>query len=221
MKKSWLAMLLAVLFFALVGGSGVWAMPLPIKVNDEIVFNDGPGTNAYIFGVGYGGAYWASSPDTQWGTFMTFCLEADEYLSYNNTFYVGGITTEAQRGGVNTNGGDPLDPFTAWIYTQAINGAYSTDQLDDVQYAIWITEGEIGYLSASAQSFYNQEYAAYLASGWSGLGSVRVLNIVDASGNFAQDVLASVPEPGVALLLGMGLLGIMGLGRSRCIRNGY
>ena len=220
MKKS--LILAAMLLFTMVCYANSYAAPLAIEVGDGIVIQDGPGVRGYIPNLGYGGAFEASSPYSKWDNFLTFCLEADETIAYNQIFYVDGITIEAQKGGVNTDSGDPLEPFTAWIYNQAISGAYGSSLLDDVQNAIWYTEQEILSLNASAKAFYDDQYAAFLSSGWIGLGNVRVLNLVDAFGNFRQDVLASVstsPEPSAAFLLGLGLLVVAAFERKRIIKN--
>lgn len=221
MKRGFLLVAVLSVFVALGMGSNLWAMPLQIQVGDKIVLSDGDGPYAYIPGEGRGGAYTASSPDGSWDNFLTFCLEADESLAFGKPFLIGGITTEAQRGGVNTDAGDPLDPFTAWLYTGVVNGAYSSDLLDDVQYAIWYTEEEIASISGSAKDFYDAQREAFLSSGWTGLGNVRVLNLFDAYGNFRQDVLASVntPEPSAAILLGIGLLAVATFNQKRLIKS--
>lgn len=218
----------ALVFLTMAFGADVIAAPIPINVGDLIKISDASGPNAYI-PEGMGGAYLASSAETpkSWDEFITFCLEADESLTFSGTFVVGGITTEAQRGGVNTDGGDPLSPFTAYLYTQVMNGMFA-DQLDDVQYAIWREEEEISSLSGDLHNpltplgFYAQQYQNFIESGWTGLGNVRVINLTDAAEGFRQDLLVSVkpvPEPATMLLLGTGLIGLAGLGRKKSIKK--
>ena len=130
MNRNLLAWSILFLFlFTLTVGTSVFATPIPINVGDEIILSDGPGPSA-IISAGRGGAYNASSPDNSWDDFITFCLEINERVNFGGTFQVGNITTFADRGGVggqNANGVDELSPFTAYLYTQAVNGAFDDE----------------------------------------------------------------------------------------------
>lgn len=58
----------------------------------------------------------------------TFCVERDEFIGFN-TEYRATIDEIAIGGGNNTNAGDALDPWTAYLYTQ-----FATGQLVNYDY---------------------------------------------------------------------------------------
>lgn len=81
------------------------------------------------------------------------------------------------------------------------------------QRTIWYIENEITSLGTDAQAiaWYIQATTAVGSGAWSGLGDVRVLNLMrkDSAGNFtvkAQDQLyLFVPEPASFMVLAFGL----------------
>jgi hypothetical protein len=179
-------------------------------------------------------------------SFQTFCLEADEYAARPMSIWVSeasvnetngiagayGSGSHAWGGGTNTNNGDNLNPFTAWLYTEFATGnlvdyAYSgtnsyglnrTQTAGALQWLIWTTENESGSPingitpTGNQVNLINDWNILYNASGWTGLGDVRVLQNSNRAGNAAQDFLylSPVPVPG-ALILGFLGLGVAGM----------
>ena len=162
------------------------------------------------------------------GPFSSFCLEKTEKVSVVTVYDVA-IAREALLGGTNNGptgpqGGDALDPMTAYLYKQFRSGtlagydydpsgsrAASAGALQDV---IWYIEDEADKTWTDG-SLQDQFYTAALNSGWTGISNVRVLNLY-AEGHLGegdyhrQDQLTlTVPAPGAAVLgsLGVGLVG--------------
>lgn len=166
-------------------------------------------------------------------SFQSFCVEYSEHVKIGATYdYV--INTGAVNGGLSgqdPSGGDfdPLDPKTAYVYTQFINGTLSgsdgttTYQYDynqgagrnasakALQQAIWKLEGEWSDpLTGEALAYYNTANS----STWTDIGNVRVMNLYASGGTGAkQDQLIMIPTP-IALLMGLPLLGAVGVFRS-------
>jgi len=159
--------------------------------------------------------------------FQSFCVETHEYVWEGGIFDVM-VSTEVIAGGKNTGpigprGGDPLDPLTAWLYTQFRAGTLAAygydytpgsgreDSAGALQKAIWYSEEEIDTLpSGVATTFYNVAFAANPQD----IGNVRVLNMytqghVDDKDYLKQDQLVLIPAPGAILLgsIGVGLVG--------------
>jgi hypothetical protein len=140
---------------------------------------------------------------------IVFCLEVDEFFQPGENLMVGGLTNQAQRGGANTDAGDPISGTTAFLYTQLRAGvsAYSNGRV--MQEAIWYLEQEISSAGAAATALIAQAQSDMLSLGWAetDLGNVRVANLYRGA-NFtthAQDMLVLVPEPATLLLLGIGV----------------
>ncbi len=156
-------------------------------------------------------------------TFQTYCIERNEHAKQGET-YLFDVSSEALAGGITlksngfgpdgpgTLGGDPIDPWSAYLYTGVREGwlsGYDPLAGDDfaVQNAIWFIEGEQTSLYPRAQYFYDLAKA----EGWQDTGRVVVLNLwgFTTSGEptleYKQDVLAIIPAPGAILLGGIGV----------------
>jgi len=171
--------------------------------------------------------------------FETFCLERSEFLRFNQIYYVG-FSDAAIFGGVGGqdppgSGSDPLDPMTAYLYSQFITGSLSGYEYTDVsdriasadalQDAIWYIENEISALPTGlATTFYNDADDTVNGSSptWSGLGTVQVMNVYSSSTlecGVAQDqlVMRPIPAPGAIILGGIGVVFVGWMRRRRAL----
>ncbi len=199
------------------------AFAYSINVGDYVKFVDGPGASpGGSFGVKIkDGTTYPTTPD-----FYTFCLEGGEYIDFSSTFYVYDISGVAYNGSIGI-AGDPLNNETAYLYTQFALGSIANTITNStaLQIAIWAFENEKGY-SINSNDIYSggvaisntlaQTYADNaIGAGWRTTGNVKVMNIRynNANGALAQSQLVYVPEPGILLLLGLGLIGVAGIRR--------
>ena len=159
----------------------------------------------------------ANPPALNADSFQSFCLERGELVSPGSTYdYV--INTGAVNGGGGAVGNfDPLDPKTAYLYTEFSQGTLAgydyaegtgrQASADALQKAIWYIEQELASLPTGlATDFYN----AAVGAGWSDIGNVRVLNLYASGGTAVkQDQLVMIPTP-AAVFMGLPLLGLLG-----------
>jgi len=192
-----------------------------IAVGDHITFQKTPGTTTG------GGPFLGSIVGTDI-SFLTFCLQSERPLDFGPEYVVGGVTDYAyweddNRGGEPGGGKDPISEQTAWLYTQFRNGTLSgydgsTGAMDSLQWAIWVLEDEEwtvpdGTWKPLANHFIDLANQAVASGSWSGIGNVRVLNLLGLDGTDAQDQLAlTTPEPPTVALL---ICGLFGLGMTR------
>ena len=139
----------------------VLTMPAMAALSTQIKVTAGPGS-------GEGGAFWAevvvgsiSYPGVSLptgSTFLTFCVENDEYISLGSTYWVD-IQTYATEGGSGGGSGspsiDPLDAITAALYHEYLGlyggGDTTSATGDKYQLAIWQVEEEAVYDSGQSR----------------------------------------------------------------------
>jgi len=179
--------------------------------------------------------------------FLTFCVERDEYLTVpGGTYDADNDSTSADKGGVNTDSGDPISNATAWLFQQFTAGtldtaasgfSYSDAGGNQLQDAIWWLENELTgdadgtsfeYLIAAAlggttATLGNTDYNAARTDSYSG-NLVRVLNLYNGPGvtlsdAYNQDLLVVVPEPSTYIAGGLALLPLLFGLRSRLAKK--
>jgi len=204
-------------------GTLVWLAPQvaradSIVVGDTVVFQQ-----AYTDGNTGAGPFITTVNGDPSTAFVTFCVQPDvgTWADLGTTQYVAGvsdfITWEPESMGGDADGKNFLTSQTAWLYTQFREGSLagydqSVNAGDALQFALWQLQNQVAVpegkdYSALANSFIALADQA-VANGFTGIGDVRILNLVNADGTDAQDQLTMVPEPSSFELLALGAFAI-------------
>lgn len=158
------------------------------------------------------------------GTFETFCVERNEYIWFNATFFVT-LNDSAVEGGGGPNP-DPLDSKTAYLYEQFVTGDLASYDYADttflgrdgsanaLQDVIWYFEQEKARFWANG-SLADMFYHDALDNAPDDIGDVMIMNLYSdaARTQLQQDQLVYIPQPipapGAAVLamMGMGMVG--------------
>ncbi len=202
------------------------AVPAMADLTTQIEVTRGPGSGnggAFLATIIEGTISYANVNLVKGDSFLTFCLENDEYLSFDRSYWVK-IDTVAREGGSGGPSPDPLDPVTAALYQQwRAAGDLTADQANKYQLAIWKVEDEARRVGTqwmngnlldpkpldSAYQAYSEATIQALIDGVgspSDIGVVRVMTLWEDKGGTlnAQDLLVA-PVPAAALLGVFGL----------------
>jgi hypothetical protein len=199
-----------------IGLGAAAALGLAVSASADVKLDVSP------YSVGNGGAFKLTSI-SGWngvtgvdGSFLTFCLEKDEFFA-PGTIYKATMSTAAKDGGQGGPSPDPISSETAYLYTQFRAGTlanfnYSTAaDYGLLQNAIWAFEQEMSMPAPGVNKFVDAANNANFL----GIGLVRVLNITKFNGGHVQDQLTIVPLPASVWAGGAMLAGLAGAGYIR------
>ncbi len=151
--------------------------------------------------------------------FQTFCVEETEYISLGGKYY-GSIDPLVYYSSGSNTFSAAIDPHTAILYNYFLDNQSTLSNADKtlIQNAIWAYQGQLGYGSPSVAGNYYYDNASQLIASSRTIMALNLWtadvgngpyynNPVDFSDR-AQSMLIATPEPGILILLSLGLVAV-------------
>ncbi len=208
---------------------GVPSFAASVNIGDTVQFSFAPNHAS-----GFPGGAFLAKDLTSGTSWLSFCLEHNEYITLGANYRIDTIGPDAVGGGVGNSGtpgvlgktgsSDPISSQTAYLYYRyatggipGVSGAGTGAQQQALQNVFWYLENEI--FSPPGGALF-QQYLAIAQTATEGQHyDVFAVNPNTLAGTRAQSQLVylpvSVPEAGTLLLFGSGLVGLVGYRRVR------
>lgn len=194
----------------------VYALPWSL---DDVVIISGPNPSVAAKVVSGSGGVFTIKNTTINKTISTFCVELDEWVASPAKVW-DGANDEVYKGGRNTDTGDVLSGSTKWLFSEYLKGNITgNDNLRALQLAIWYLEDEYFDVASTPSNFknyyggtlgdkaYNYILAAINHSNYKN-ENILALDIYLPTNNQRQSYIYAVPEPGMLILLGIGMTAV-------------
>jgi len=159
--------------------------------------------------------------------FQTFCVEEKEYISLGGKYYGSIDPLVYYSSGPNSLSSAAIDSHTAILYNYFLDHQSTLSDGDKtlIQNAIWAYQGQLQYGTpdVSNNSYYNDAKAGTLQASNRTIMALNLWTVDVGNGPYAgnqgdydaraQSMLIATPEPGILILLCLGLVGVAGIRR--------